>query len=140
MRKFLVILIIGFLFFPYFAFAGFGDVAVYVLQTISCFVTGIGCPDTCSQLVAITGGTAAYRLCKLVDRIASALYLIGWSLALVIILIGGISYMTSGGEEAKIKKAKDIIKNGLIGAAIILCSGFILNLLVDFLAPLFYPI
>lgn len=140
MKAFLLVLLIILLSFPYIAYAGIGDVVISVIQGITCYLTGAFCPDTCSQLISLTNGTAAYRLCKLVDRISSALYIIAWSLALVVILIGGISYMTSAGEEEKIQKAKKIIKNGLIGTAIVLCSGFILNLLVDLLAPLFYPI
>lgn len=105
-----------------------------ILKDILCILTGIACPDPCLRL----SGVASMGLCHLVDRIGGALYIIGWSLATVVILIGGITYMTSGGEEEKTKKAKNIIKSGLIGAAIVLCSGFILSLLVEFLAPLFY--
>ena len=61
-------------------------------------------------------------------------------LAFIIIIAGGITIMTAGGNEDSLKKGKNIIKNGLIGAAIVLCSGFILSLLLEFLYPLFYPI
>ncbi len=134
-KKFLPILILVLLLFPLVAQAGvFGD----IFQGILCIVTGIACPDSCLRLIPATGGTASYGLCKLVDRIASALYIVGWSVALVVILWGGISIMVAGGNEEQLKKGKQIIKSGLIGAAIVLCSGFILSLLVDFLAPLFY--
>jgi len=131
-KKFLPVLVLSLLFAPFVAYAGIFDVIGGILQYVVCFLTGLLCPDPC-----LTLGSAAYRLCHLVDRIGSALYVIGWSLALVVILIGGISYMTSGGEEEKTSKAKKIITSGLIGAAIVLCSGFILSLLVEFLAPLF---
>ena len=45
--------------------------------------------------------------------------------------------MVSGGNEEQLKKGKKIITSGLIGTAIVLCSGFILSLLVQFLTPLF---
>jgi len=106
MIKILPILILVSLFVPYLAYAGFFDVVGGILQTILCIITGIACPDPCLQLISETGGTAAYRLCKLVDRIAGALYVIGWSLALVILLWGGIIYMTSGGNEDQITKTK----------------------------------
>jgi len=133
MKKFLPVLLIIFLFVPFAANAGVFDVIGGILQYILCFLTGIACLDPC-----LTLGPAAYNLCHLVDRIGEALYVIGWGLALVVILVGGITYMTSGGEEEKTSKAKKIITSGLIGAAIVLCSGFILSLLVEFLAPLFY--
>ena len=130
-------LIILSILFPIIAQAGFFGVVGGILQDILCILTGIACPDPCMRLLSEIG-TAAYGLCRLVDRVSSALYLIGWSLAIVVILWGGINYMVSGGEEDKMKKAKNIIKSGLIGSAIIVCSGFILTLLLEFLGPLFY--
>ncbi len=76
------------------------------------------------------------KLKCVLDNIAVVLYVIAGGIALVIILIGGISYMTAGANEEAIKKAKKIITNGLIGAAIVVCAGFILDLLAEFLAPL----
>lgn len=137
MKKVLPIAIFLSLLFPLMAQAGFLDVIGDILQYILCIVTGIACPNPCLVLISQTGGTAAYRLCMLVDRISTALYIIGWSLALIVILWGGISIMVAGGNEDQLKRGKTVIKNGLIGAAIVLCSGFILSLLVQFLYPLF---
>jgi hypothetical protein len=132
--KFLApILIVGLLLFPFIAQAGFMDVLGSIIGGIICLTTGLLCPDPCLTL----GTGAAYGLCKLVDRITQALYVIGWGLAIVILLWGGISIMVSGGNEEQLKKGKQIIKQGLIGAAIVVCSGFILSLLLEFLAPLF---
>lgn len=135
MIKLIPILILVALFIPFIAQAGLiGD----IFGVITCLLFNIGCPDPCLQLISITeGGTAAYNLCRLVDRIAGALYLIGWSLAIVVILWGGIVYMTSGSNEDQIQRAKKIIINGIIGAAIVISSGFILTLLLEFLSPLF---
>lgn len=133
MKKFFPVLLLILLFVPFVAHAGVFDVIGGILLYLVCILTGIACPDPC-----LTLGSAAFRLCHLVDRIGQSLYVIGWSLAMVVLLIGGISYMTSGGEEEKTTKAKKIITSGLIGAAIVLCSGFILSLLVEFLGPLFY--
>jgi len=76
------------------------------------------------------------KLYATIDRIALVLYVLGGGIALIVLLAGGISYMTAGGNEEKIGKAKKIITNGLIGAAIVFCSGFILDLLIEFLTPL----
>ncbi len=40
----------------------------------------------------------------------------------VLILIAGYNWMTAGGEEEKIRKAKDTIKKAIIGLAIIILS------------------
>ncbi|MFA6132103.1 MAG: hypothetical protein WC702_03545 [Patescibacteria group bacterium] len=42
--------------------------------------------------------------------------------AVVIILIGGFKWVTAGGEEEKVKKAKKYIFQGLIGLVIVLAA------------------
>lgn len=76
------------------------------------------------------------KLCAVLNNIAGALYIIGGGLALIVILAGGITIMIAGGSEDKLKKGKSILTYGLIGAAVMLCAGFILDLLAEFLAPL----
>jgi len=53
--------------------------------------------------------------------IRAALGLLG-IIALCLIIYGGYEYMTAGGKEEQIEKAKDIIKNTVIGLVIILSS------------------
>lgn len=108
--KFLFISILALLFFPFTA------------QALSC---------------NLLEGEYSRNLCEILNRVAGILYVVGGGLALVVILTGGISIMTAGENEEYLKKGKKILKNGLIGAAIILCAGFILSLLVSFLYPLF---
>lgn len=125
-----------FLVVPIVVQASFLSIIGNIILTIICLFTGALCPDPCMSLLQI--GSAAYKLCHIVDNVSGALYAIGWSLALVVILWGGISYMVSAGQEEKVKSAKKIITHGLVGTAIVLCSGFILGLLAQFLSPLFY--
>lgn len=55
-------------------------------------------------------------------------------LAVVIILIGGFTWMTAGGNEEKVGTAKKWIFSGIIGLAIVLCAyaiaTYVINLLV----------
>lgn len=76
------------------------------------------------------------KLKCVLGNIGIALYVVAGGLALVVIIFGGITYMTAGGAEDKISNAKKILINGLIGTAIVLCAGFILDLLAEFLTPL----
>ncbi len=85
----------------------------------------------CSGLPEYSG-----RVCDTLNRIATVFYITGGGLALVVILMGGITIMTAGGTEDKLNKGKKILVSGLIGAAVIICAGFILDLLAEFLAPL----
>lgn len=49
------------------------------------------------------------------------------SLALLTFVVGGVLYMTSGGEPAKVSKATTMLKTAVIGIAIILLSGIIIQ-------------
>lgn len=43
-------------------------------------------------------------------------------IAIIVIIVGGFTWMTAGGNDEKVKKAREIIKNGLIGLIIILLA------------------
>jgi TRAP-type C4-dicarboxylate transport system permease small subunit len=68
---------------------------------------------------------------KIINVVVSLLGLI----AVVLIIIGGFQWMTSGGEEEKIMKAKQLMINGIIGLVIIVLAyaiaTFIIGKLVD---------
>lgn len=61
--------------------------------------------------------------------INAALGLLG-VIAVVIILLGGFTWMTAGGNEEKIKKARGLIMAGIIGLAIILSAFAIARFVV----------
>lgn len=50
--------------------------------------------------------------------------------AVGVIIIGGINYMTSSGEAAKVKKAKDTILYGVIGLIICVLAFAIVNFVI----------
>jgi|GEM_PF-932894 len=52
---------------------------------------------------------------------------IAGSIALLAFVYGGILYMTSGGEPAKVQKATTALKTAVIGIAIILLAGIIVQ-------------
>src|SRR3989338_4532536 len=52
------------------------------------------------------------------------------TVAVVIILIGGFQWMTAGGNEEKVEKAKKMIGAGVIGLAIILAAYSITRFVV----------
>jgi len=72
---------------------------------------------------------------QIAARIINIAMLILGVLAVGLILWGGFIWMTSGGSEDKIDKAKKILKNGIIGLVIILSAWgittFVLNKLMD---------
>lgn len=52
-------------------------------------------------------------------------------LAVVMIILGGISYTTSAGDASKVKKAKDTIMYGIIGLVIALLAFAIVNFVLN---------
>lgn len=106
-------------------------ILISILILFPTVVFAIDCNDPNLDL-----GPNSIKLCNMLNNIAGALYIIGAGLALIVILFGGITIMTAGGGEDKLKKGKTILLYGLIGTAVVICSGFILQLLAEFLGPL----
>ena len=52
------------------------------------------------------------------------------TVAVVIVIIGGVNYMTSSGDAEKVKKAKNTILYGLIGLVICVLAFAIVNFFV----------
>lgn len=89
----------------------------------------------------LTGG--AVTLAEIQDRIeqvAKFLIIAGVVLAVVFIIWGGIVYMFAGGDETKSKAAKDRIMNGVIGAAVVLAVGVILQTVAGLVARTFFNV
>lgn len=77
------------------------------------------------------------KVCEALDEISVILMWLGIALAVLLIIIAGIQYIISAGDEEKIKKAKKTIVNGLIGVAIILLAAFLVNLVGEIIITRF---
>ena len=91
--------------------------------------------------VPLQGG--AVTLAEIQDRItqiARFLIVVGVVLAVIFIIWGGITYMFAGGDETEATAAKDRIKNGIIGAAVVLAVGVILQTVAGLIARSFFNI
>ena len=49
----------------------------------------------------------------------------------IVIIIGGVNYMTSSGDSGKVKKAKDTILYGIIGLVICILAFAIVNFVIS---------
>ncbi len=67
------------------------------------------------------------KIGAIVSTIANYLIVIGVVIAVIFIIWGGLRYMLARGDEAAAKKAKDSIFHGIIGAAIVLGVGVLLE-------------
>jgi len=77
--------------------------------------------------------TVEGTICNILNRIKIIVAAVGFGLAVILLIVGGIKYMVSGGDEEKAKASKKLIINALIGIVIILAAVFILALVESFL-------
>ena len=70
---------------------------------------------------------------KIIDGIIGLLLIIAIPLATIMVIIGGIQYLTARDNEEQVKKAKSTIKWAIIGLAIISAAKFITGLLEEIL-------
>jgi len=75
-----------------------------------------------------------------IEQVARFLIIVGVILAVIFIIWGGIAYMFAGGDETKSTAAKDRIKNGIIGAAVVLAVGVILQTVAGLIARSFFNV
>ena len=62
-----------------------------------------------------------------IRTILSAVYVVIGMVAVIMIILGGVSYATSQGDAAKVKRGKDTILYGIIGLIIVLLAFAITN-------------
>jgi hypothetical protein len=67
---------------------------------------------------------------SLIGRVINAILGVIGSLALLMFVYGGITWMTSSGSPEKIKKGRDIIIWSVIGLAVIFFSYALVNLVI----------
>ena len=89
----------------------------------------------------LTGGAVTLQeIQDRIEQVAKFLIVVGVILAVIFIIWGGIAYMFAGGDETKSTAAKDRIKNGIIGAAVVLAVGVILQTVAGLIARSFFNV
>ncbi len=97
----------------------------FIFQKVSAAGIEIAPPTT-----GVADGTigAFADLSSLVNFVINLVFGVGLALALLFVIIGGIKYITSQGEEGKAKEARDTITNAVIGAVVIIAFRVLINL------------
>jgi len=75
-----------------------------------------------AQIITIENPLIDKTFGDMINRIINILLYISFGIAPIMIIVAGFYFVTAMGDEAKIKKAKQIILWTLIGLGIILCS------------------
>ena len=76
-----------------------------------------------------SGGTA---LGQLISNLVGALFIAGFLLAFMELLLGGISWITAGGDKQKLELARDKITNAIIGIIIVGATYALTSLVARF--------
>ena len=74
--------------------------------------------------------SSANELPNLITDILKGIIAIAGLIAVIFIIVGGVSYMTSAGDPGKVKKAKDTILYALIGLIVCALAFVIVNFVI----------
>ncbi len=77
--------------------------------------------------------SALGSLDALVQFVINLVFGVGLALALLFVIIGGIKYITSQGDEGKATEARNTITNAVIGAVVIIAFRVLINLALNLL-------
>ena len=86
------------------------------------------------QLAALTappglGGPASFN--QIISIVTNLLLGIAGSIAVIFIIVGGIQYATSAGDDGRVQSAKNTILNAVIGLVITVMAYAIVNFLLN---------
>lgn len=85
------------------------------------------------SLPGATGSDRFANVSELITFTINVVFIIGLALALLFVIIGGIKYITSGGDEGKAGEARNTITNAVIGAVVIVAFRIILTFVLNVL-------
>ena len=82
-----------------------------------------------SSITPVDGGgdDLTGNITQILNAIIGALGIV----AVVVMIIGGVQYMTSSGDAGKVKKAKDTILYGMIGLIVCALAFAIVNFVIS---------
>ena len=75
-------------------------------------------------------GADTYDLGESIQKIINAIIVILGIVAVIVIIVGGVQYMTSNGDAGKVQKAKNTILYAAIGLIICVLAAAIVNFVI----------
>lgn len=92
-----------------------------------------GLVKTCQAAVVIPNPLTATTFEELIDSIITFIFYLAIPIVVLMIIIGGAYFLTSGGNPERIRTAKNIILYTLIGFFIVLLAKGIISMLESLL-------
>lgn len=87
-------------------------------------------PDALGKGSTEQGGTV---IGKLISNIVGLLFMFAFLLSLLYLLMGGLQWITSGGDKAQLESARNKITNAIVGLIIVAAAYAIFTLVGQFL-------
>lgn len=78
------------------------------------------------------GVTLIENLGSIISAVIGVAFLLAFLIFLVMLIIGGIQWISSGGDKESVQKAKDRITHALIGLVIVACTWAIIQIVQNF--------
>ena len=92
-----------------------------ILSIMAADKYGVDLPDTGNKT-----GDLKTLVIGIINGVVGVLALV----CVIVIIIGGVNYMTSSGDAGKVKKAKDTILYGVIGLVVCVLAFAIVNFVI----------
>ncbi len=80
---------------------------------------------------AICGNQSGDGLFGVLKNVINVLLVIGGIVSVIMIIVGGINFAVSNGDQAKIKKGRDTVLYSVIGLVVSLLAFAIVNFVID---------
>jgi len=108
----------------------------YIFLTITLILLGLPVMAQAAILppCTATGNCGVCDMMFTINAIMRWITFVAGSLALLLFVWGGVMFLTSAGRSEKITKAKDILKNTLIGAVLVFVAWTFVNLVITSIA------
>ena len=90
---------------------------------------GPGSSSTAGGIDLVNNGTGDELENNVINIINGVIAVLGL-VCVVVMIIGGVNYMTSSGDAGKVKKAKDTILYGLIGLVVCVLAFAVVNFVI----------
>ena len=104
--------------------------SVYLTTALPAFGATLNiCPEDPTQ-----GGTSFFKLCGIdlandpLGKIINIVFVVAVIIALAFLIYGGIKWIVSGGDKAKVEGARNTIVAALIGLVLVFLAYFILRI------------
>lgn len=103
----------------------------FALQPIAGAVSCSGAKNCLNSGVSDVNSGSSTDLTGLIKKVINILLFLTGAVAVIMIIIGGIRYVTSGGEQAQITGAKNTILYAVVGLVVASMAFAVVNFVVD---------